>query len=229
MARPFDVYEPLERPWTQEDGWSRKGMLAVEVLDAVTLRRISQGITVTAKGVGSRPVLNHGGLFVWRGANLTGFDGIAIDPGVLPFAGVELAPADVSLPLHTVALQPRSNYAFAPGTTAILGALVETVPLPGTAPIAVPGASIRLEWLDDDGTTWHPPAQRFFTDSRGEFAAFVPFLPADLPQLDAGGHVKLRLFANRTPAVLPVVEKFVEFAHPQGRVRNAIHAWDQLS
>lgn len=229
MARPFEVYEPLERPWTQTDGWSRKGMLAVEVLDAVTLQRISQGITVTAKGVRGRPVVNHGGLYVWRGENLTGFAGIAIDPGVLPFVGVDLAQADVTLPLHTLTLQPRSDYAFSAGTTAILGSLIESVPLPGAKPTVIPGASIRLEWLDDDGTTWHRPPQRFFTDSRGEFAAFVPFLPADLPQLDVGGHLKLRLFANRMPAVLPAVEKFAELTHPQGRVSNAIHAWDQLS
>jgi hypothetical protein len=229
MARPFEVYEPLERPWTNKDGWTRKGMLAIEVLDAVTLRRVNQGITVEAKGVRSRPIVNHGGLFVWRGENLTGFAGVVIDPGVLPFAGVDLAQADVTLPLHTVALQPRANYVFAPGTTAIRGSLIETaVPL-GVEPTVIPGASIRLAWLDDDGTTWHAPPQRFITDVRGEFAAFIPFVPADLPQLDAGGNLKLRLFANRTPAVLPVVEKFAEFLHPQGRVRNAIHAWDQLS
>jgi len=229
MARPFEVYEPLERPWTNKDGWTRKGMLAIEVLDAVTLRRMSQGITVEALGVRSRPVVNHGGLFVWHGENLAGFAGLAIDPGVLPFAGVELAPADVTLPLHTVALQPRANYAFAPGTTAIRGSLIETAVPPGDAPTVIAGASIRLAWLDDDGTTWHAPPQRFITDLRGEFAAFIPFVPADLPQSDAGGNLQLRLFANRTPAVSPPVERSVAFAHPQGRATDAIYAWDQLT
>jgi hypothetical protein len=223
VARPFDVYEPLERAWT------RKATLAVEVLDAVTLQRMSQGITVEAKGVRSRPVINHGGLFVWRADTLAGFAGVIVDPGVLPFAGADLAPADVALPLHTVALQPLANYAFAPGTTAIRGALIETVPPPGVAPTPIPHAAIRLEWLDDDGATWHQPPQRFITDARGEFAAFIPFVPADVPQLGAGGTLALKLFANRAPPGLPANEKSIQFAHPQGRVADAIHAWDQLA
>jgi hypothetical protein len=223
MARPFEVHEPLERAWT------RKGALAVEVLDAVTLQRMSQGIRVEAKGLRSRMVRNHGGLFVWRQDDLANFGGVSIDPGVLPFAGVEIAPADVTLPIHTVALQPRANYPFEPGTTAIRGALVETIPPLGVAPVPIPGAVIRLEWLDDDGTTWHALPNRVVTDTRGQFAAFVPFLPTDLPQLDATGALTLRLFANRTPAVLPAVERFVAFAHPQGRVRDRIEAWDQLT
>jgi hypothetical protein len=223
MARTFDVYEPLERAWT------RKATLAVEVLDAVTLQRMSQGITVKAKGVRTTPIVNHGGLFVWRGENLAGFAGVVIDPGVLPFSGVELAQADVTLPMHTVALQPRANYAFAPGTTAIRGSLIETVPPLGVDPTVIPGASIRLEWLDDDGTTWHQPPQRFITDVRGEFAAFIPFVPADLPQLAAGGTLTLKLIANRAPPGQPANEKSIQFAHPQGRVTDAIHAWDQLT
>jgi hypothetical protein len=223
MARMFDVHEPLERAWT------RKATLAVEVLDAVTLQRMSRGITVEAKGVRSKPVVNHGGLFVWRGDDFAGFDGVTVDPGALPFAGVDLAQADVALPLHTVALQPRVNYAFAPGTTAIRGSLIETVPPPGIDPTPVRNASIRLEWLDDDGTTWHQPPQRFITDVRGEFAAFIPFVPADLPQLAAGGTLTLKLIANRAPPGQPANEKSIQFAHPQGRVTDAIHAWDQLT
>ena len=223
MARSFDVHEPLERVWT------RKATLAIEVLDAVTLQRMSQGITVEARGLRTAPVLNHGGLFVWRGGDLAGFAGVVVDPGMLPFARTDLAQADVTLPLHTVALLPLANYAFAPGTTAIRGSLIETVPLPGVAPTPIANAAIRLEWLDDDGTTWHQPPQRFTTDARGEFAAFVPFVPADLPQLGASGNLTLKLIANRAPPGQPANEKSIQFAHPQGRVTDAIHAWDQLS
>lgn len=223
MARIFEVYEPLERAWT------RKATLAVEVLDAVTLQRMSNGITVRAKGLRATPIVNHGGLFVWRGDNLTGFAGVVVDPGVLPFASADLAQADVTLPLHTVSLQPLASYAFAPGTTAIRGSLIETVPPLGVAPTPIRNAAIRLEWLDDDGTTWHQPPQRFITDDRGEFAAFIPFVPADLPQLDAGGTLSLKLIANRAPPGQPANEKSIQFAHPQGRVTNAIHAWDQLT
>jgi hypothetical protein len=223
MARPFDVYEPIERAWT------RKGTLAVEVLDGVTLERLSRGVTVRAKGLRATPIVNHGGLFVWRGGSLAGFAGVVVDPGTLPFAGVELAQADVALPLHTVALQPLAQYTFAPGTSAIRGSLIETVPPPGVAPTPIANAAIRLEWLDDDGTTWHQPPQRFLTDARGEFAAFIPFLPADVPQLDAGGALTLTLIANRAPLGQPPNEKSIQFAHPQGRVADATYAWDQLT
>jgi hypothetical protein len=223
MARTFDVYEPLERAWT------RKASLAVEVLDAVTLQRMSQGVTVMAKGLRGTPVVNHGGLFVWRGEDLAGFAGVVIDPGALPFAAADLAQADVTLPLHTIALQPLANYPFANGTTAIRGSLIETVPPLGVAPVPIANAAIRLQWLDDDGSTWHQPPQRFITDARGEFAAFIPFVPADLPQLDAGGNLSLTLIVNRAPPGTPANEKSIQFTHPQGRVSNAIHAWDQLA
>lgn len=223
MARTFDVYEPLEHAWT------RKAILAVEVLDAVTLQRVTQGVTVKAKGIHSAPVVNHGGLFVWRGVNLAGFAGVTIDPGLLPFAGADLGQADVTLPLHTVALQPLVTYAFASGTTAIRGSLLETVPPPGVAPTPIPNASIRLAWLDDDGTTWHTSPQRFITDIRGEFAAFLLFIPIDLPHLSTSGELTLKLFANRAPPDQPADEKSTQLAHPQGRVVNAIYAWDQLT
>lgn len=223
MARPFDIHQPLERAWT------RKGVLAVEVLDAVTLQPVVQGLTVTAKGLRTTPIVNHGGLFVWRGDNLAGFAGLVVDPGVLPFAGVNLVPADVTQPMHTVALQPLANYAFAPGTTAVRGALIETLPPVGIAPTPIANAAIRLEWLDDDGSSWHQPPQRFISDARGEFAAFIPFIPADLPQIGTDGTLTLRLIANRAPPGQPANEKSLQFAHPQGRVDNAIHAWDQLA
>jgi hypothetical protein len=228
MARPFELYEPLERAWSNKDGWTRKGVLAVEVLDAVTLQRISSGITVTAKGLRSAAIVNHGGLFTWRGTDLAGFAGVVVDPGLRPFTGVDLAAADVVLPLHTVALQPRANYAFAPGTTAIRGTLLETVPPQGVAPTPIINASIRLEWLDDGGTTWHAPPQRFITDADGEFVAFIPFVSVDQPQLAADGTLQLRLFAQRMGVLSLPVERSIAFAHPQGRTVDAIYAWDQM-
>ena len=227
MARPFEVYEPLERPWTNKDGWTRKGMLAIEVLDAVTLQRISSDITVTAKGLRSAAIVNHSGLFAWRGTDLAGFAGVVVDPGLRPFTGVDLAAADVTLPLHTVVLQPRANYAFAPGTTAIRGALVEAVSPQGVAPTPIANAPIRLEWLDDDGTTWHAPPQRFVTDADGEFVAFIPFVSVDEP-LATGGSLQLRLFAKRASVLSLLAERSIAFAHPQGRTTDAIYAWDQM-
>ena len=59
MSRPFDVQLPLER------AYSRHVLFAVELLDAVTLERVSEGVEVIAEGLHGKPIVNAGGLFVW--------------------------------------------------------------------------------------------------------------------------------------------------------------------
>jgi hypothetical protein len=67
MSRNFDVHLPLER------AYSREAMLAVELLDAVTLERVTQGVEVTATGLTGKPIVNYGGLFVWLKEDTTRF------------------------------------------------------------------------------------------------------------------------------------------------------------
>lgn len=55
MTRPFDVRLPPEQ------AYSREAMLAVELLDPVTLERISHGVKVTAVGLTSTPIANFSG------------------------------------------------------------------------------------------------------------------------------------------------------------------------
>ena len=66
---------------------------------------------------------------------------------------------------------------------------------------------------------------RRLSDRFAEAARSCP----DLPQLGASGNLTLKLIANRAPPGQPANEKSIQFAHPQGRVTDAIHAWDQLS
>src|ERR1043165_4088706 len=84
MARLFDVYLPLERAYTRE------AMLAVELLDAVTLARVQQGVEVTAKGLTGKPIVNHGGLFVWLKEDPTNFEKLLVEPGSRPLARGEI-------------------------------------------------------------------------------------------------------------------------------------------
>ena len=147
MSRPFDVRLPLEQAYLRE------AMLAVELLDPVTLERVSQGVKVTAVGLASTPVVNFGELFVWLTQPMTNFEKLIIEPGTRPFERMEVAAAQVQLPLHTVELKPLANYPFTPGITAIRGSLYEMkVPL-GTTPVPIPGAAIRLAWLHEDNVT----------------------------------------------------------------------------
>jgi hypothetical protein len=230
MARLFEIRLPLERAYTRE------AMLALELLDSVTLERVTQGVEVTAKGLTGRPILNHGGLFVWLKEDVAKLEKLLIEPGVAPFERVEIAAAQVARPLHRVQLKPLVSYPFAPGITAIRGRLVEKDNMPRAAPrVAIAGATIRLEWLDDDGVTWHPWLAPAVTNAVGDFTAMVrlargrlhedgtPPRPDD-PRLDADGNMSVRLFAKRANGVQK--QKVVRF--PQGRVADKTYAWDDL-
>ncbi len=106
MSRPFDVYLPLEQ------AYQRNVLFAVEVLDAVTLDRVTQGLRVTAPGLKGNPIVNAGGLFVWLREDPTALQKVSIDTGVLPYESTEIAAAQVQMPLSVVELAPRSNYPF---------------------------------------------------------------------------------------------------------------------
>jgi hypothetical protein len=218
MSRPFDVRLPLEH------AYRREAMLAVELLDSVTLERVSRGIEVTAVGLTAKPVVNFGGLFVWLKEPTTNFQKLTIDPGSRPFEGVEIPAAQVRRPLHTEELKPLANYPFTPGITAIRGSLYEKkVPL-GTAPEPIPGATIRLEWLREDGVTWAPSPRVAVTNTGGDFTSIVRLAPLEVPALDAQGKMSIRLFAKRAAGA----EKHQQFQLPQGRVADEIYAWDEL-
>lgn len=218
MARPFDVRLPLEQAWL------RRTMLAVELLDPVTLERVSRGVTVTAPGLAGAAIVNFGGLFVWRRQSAANFQKLVIEPGTCPFERMEIPAAQVQRPLHTVELKPLANYPFTPGVTAIRGALYEKrVPL-GQAPRPVPGATIRLAWLHEDNATWISAPATAVTDAQGEFTAILRLAPVDVPAVDARGRMSIRLFAKRAAGG----EKHQQFQLPHGRVADAAYAWDEL-
>lgn len=230
MARLFEVRLPLDRAYTRE------AMLAVELLDSVTLERVSQGIEVMAKGLNGKPIVNGGGLFVWLNEDATKFEKLSIEPRTAPFERVEIPAAQVARPLHRVELKPLASYPFSPGITAIRGSLYEKrVPL-GKTPQPIAGATISIEWLDDDGATWHPWQAPTVTNAAGDFTSILrlargrapqanqPPRPDQDPRLDAQGSMTIRLSAKR--AAGPQKQK--NFQLPQGRVADGTYAWDEL-
>ena len=231
MARHFEVRLPLELAYTRE------AMLAVELLDSVTLERVSQGIEVTAEGLTGKPYVNVSQLFVWLNEDATKFKKLIIEPRTAPFERVEIPAAQVARPIHRLELKPLASYPFSPGITAIRGSLYEKrVPL-GKAPVPIPGATIRVEWLDDDdGTTWHPWQAPAVTNAAGDFVSILRLARGRSPQpddppradqhprIDAKGMMTIRLLAKR--AAGPQKQK--DFQLPQGRVADETYAWDEL-
>jgi hypothetical protein len=227
VSRPFEVHLPLEQ------GYLRHSMFAVELLDAVTLSRVSQGVRVVAEGLRGRPTVNAGGLFVWRTEPIGPLQKVRIDPGTRPYEPVErdrgqlqLPPAAV--PLTTIELPPRLDYPFAPGISGARGTLIETR---GGPPEPVSQAEVRFRWLDDDGATWRDAPTTSHTNADGDFVSILRFGPGDVPRLSAAKELTVRLWVRRDSAS---VRRSADLFLAQGRIsdRSTVSAltfaWDEL-
>lgn len=225
MSGPFEIKLPLEQ------AYSRRSSFAIELLDAVSLSRVSQGVKITADGLQGKPVINAGGIFVWLQEDLASLQKVSVDPGTLPYEKIELEPADLTLPpdprpLTTVELPPRVDYVFQPGVTGLRGTLIEERVVP---PVAVANAEVRLRWLDDDDVTWHDAPTISHTNSTGDFVSILRFAPADKPNLDNGSvTVRLRVLRDGNE------RSSADFKLLQGRVTDPstldplTFAWDEL-
>ncbi|MFO1207168.1 MAG: hypothetical protein U1E63_15835 [Burkholderiales bacterium] len=197
-------------------------MLAVELLDSVTLERVTKGVEIKAKGLTGKPSVNVGGLFVWLKEDATKFEKLSIEPRTAPFERVEIPAAQVARPLHRVELKPLASYPFRPGITAIRGSLYEEIVPLGTAPIPVRGATIRLEWRDSDGHQ-QPGTDTAVTNDAGDFTSILRFVPTEEPRVENGA-LLVRLFVKRVGGV----EKFLDLKPLQGRVTDGTYAWNDL-
>ena len=225
MSRPFEVKLPLE------DAYRRRSLFAIELLDAVTLERVAHGVKVVAEGLQGKPIVNHGGVFVWMQEDITPLQRVTIDPGTLPYEKIEREPADLTLPpdprpLTTVELPPRIDYIFAPGITGLRGTLIEEQVVP---PVPVENAEVSLRWLDDDLVTWRDSPTISHTNSKGDFLSILRFAPAEKPNLDNGSvTVRLRVRRNGNE------RSSADFKLLQGRVTDPstldplTFAWDEL-
>lgn len=160
-----DLYLP-----DAETAYTRSVLLAVELLDAVTLEPVTRAVQVSAPPLAPSPFVNASGRFVWLLTGPLRPTRVIVEPGTLPYDREDVAapplPA-ILLPaterLLRIWLRPRRGYRYADGVTVVSGRLVEgTVP----APAPVPRADVWLEWRDDAGA-WRALRARTFTRVAG--------------------------------------------------------------
>jgi len=220
-----DVYLP------RDEAYVRNALFGIELLDAVTLNRVSGGVKVTAEGLHAKePVVSAGGVFAWFREDFTRLQKVTIDPELLPYEKVELQPAQLQTGLNVVELLPRLDYPFAAGITGLRGLLIEERVMPREP---VPNAEAHLRWLDENGV-WRDAPSQVHTQKKGDFVAFLRLAPADVPQIDLGGIVTVRLRARRGAAE----RESTDLKLPQGRIADPstfaqgpnalIFAWDEL-
>lgn len=229
MSRPFEIHLPPEQ------AYRRRGLFALELLDPVTLERVSAGVKVVADGLRGDAYVNSGGLFVWLNEDVTQLKKVSIDPKTLPFDTLDLLPSQLNLPpapspVTTIELLPRVDYPFSPGTTAARCTVIEERLLPPQIPVAVRDGVAHLRWLDEDGITWMDAPTLSRTNARGDFVAILRIAATDTPQIDANGAVTVRLHVRRGAAE----RTSADFKLLQGRVADPttlntlIFAWDEL-
>lgn len=209
---------------TPELAYRRKVRFAAEVLDALTLERITHGLELRASGMQAPAVVNWGGLFVWlEDGSAAGPQQITVDPGALPYGAATAAAPVAPQRLVQIALAPGRGYRFAPGTTALRLTLIESDSGP-RAPVA--GAELWLRWIGpgDGGSSWTDSPVRSRSDQRGDATVALRFAPADDPGKDAAGKLRVQLWAQRGTDVASAGE----LALAPGRVTDstAPFAWN---
>ncbi len=212
-----------------ETSRQRNVLFAVELLDAVTLERVNQGVTVDAQGLNRKPVSNSSGLFAWikqtPQEDTTALRSLAIDTGDLPYQSATLDPSQVQAPqLTTVLLAPRVNYPFQAGITGLRGTLIESN-FGDRRPVL--DGSVRLQWIDSF-SNWidSPPFSKTETD-KGDFVALLRILPDDKPDLNNDGTIQVRLQADRPTAI---TRYSAPFNLTPGRLSDPeSFAWDELN
>ena len=228
QKRPFEVHLPLEQVPM------RKVRFAVELLDAVTLSRVSEGVKVVAEGILGGPIVNSGGVFVWLKDHVGDLQRITIDSRTLPYEDATLLPTDLEDPLTTIELSPSVSYPFSFGITGLRGRLIESRFFSSQGPTPVRNAAVHLRWLDVDDV-WQEAPTISHTDENGAFAAVLRLAPNQSPHLDAGDTVTVRVSANRDQGIprnsndLKLVQgRIADPATFEGGRDALTFAWDEL-
>jgi len=217
---------PVATKLLSPDAITRKVVVALEVFDPLSQTLVSDGLSVTAAGLGM-PIVNLSGRFVWTDVNGVWPNQIAVDPINLPYVGEAVAPPAPPDPLNVTAdqrrvrivLRPTPASDFSSGVTAICGQLFETT----TAPSAVAkDATTQLAWFDTESKAWVTSPERSSPPSaKGEFAVFIRLQPTLMQEPDlSNGRLKVRLQVTRGTTTRATPDNFPFLTDPQasGRV-----------
>lgn len=198
-----------------ERAYQRKVLFAAEVVDGVTLERISRGVTVSASAIAAPPVVNASGMFVWLddGVPLAPQQ-VSVDPGLLPYLGASVATPLPPQRLVQIQLAPGRGYAFQAGVTALRFSLIVSDIGP---PVPAADIEVFLRWYDA-GTVppWTDAPVRSRTDVHGDASVALRFRRTDEPAKDAAGALRVRLCAQRGGNVT----MSDEFVLAEGRVTD---------
>lgn len=188
-----------------ESAYQRKVLFAAEVLDGVTMERVSRGLDVSASAMRGTPVVNASGIFVWLD------EGVALAPqqitvstGLLPYLGTSAPSPLPPQRLVQIQLAPGRGYNFQAGVTALRFTLIES---DAGAPVAAADTEVFLRWFDAGAAVpWTDAPLRSRTDARGEASVTLRFGRDDEPAKAAGGALRARVCAQRGGAVTMSVE-----------------------
>ena len=218
LRNPYQI--PLKLAYT------RDVMFAVELVDSVTLQRLSRNIQVDAEGLTRAPILNSSDIFVWLKEDFDQLKRLLIKPGMRPYEPVELEPNQISRPLTKISLAPRADYLFPSGITGLRGRLIES--RFGT-PTPVSDANVLLQWKGEDGVWRNGKTLTRTVPNSGDFVSFLRFGPMDEPET-ATSMITVRLQAKRSFSN----RRSDSFQLHSGRITNPstenqlVFAWDDL-
>lgn len=216
-----------------DDPCDRQVLLAVELLDPVSLMRVHRGVEVKAAGLDGKPIVSRSGRFVWLREGQAWPSRITVDPKKLPFAAPDPVqpprPVDFARPKEDeqrvpIVLHPTTAYDFDAGVTALRGALRESLD-DGARPVA--GARVELAWRDLTTGQWVAAALPATTDAAGQFAVFLRLvpLPPARPDLDSGVYLRVQLRVTYAGTTLSTKDDFDFLQGPakhQGRLREGL-------
>jgi hypothetical protein len=215
MPDRFPVGIPLEV------GWTRRVLCAAEIVDAVTLQPVRNGIEVRARGLKRKPHVNFSGFHVWlEEADGAQPERIVVDALDTHYSSAESPPPVPPQKAIRIELAPQFEYPFPHGATALRGTLRESRFGP---PKPIVNALVRLQWFNTD---WVDAATAVTTNEKGDFAAPLRLAPGAEPKLDGANiAVRLRVQRDGTPRTTE------EFGMAPGKVTPAPRAfiWDDLN
>ena len=178
------------------DRLNRVVLLAVELVDPVTLTLITQGIKVSAEGLTCAPIISLSSRFAWLAEGDHWPTRFLIDPGRQPYEReVVMAPTRPPMPGETrvtrITLRPTVAYPFTEGVTVVRGQLYETADRESTT---VADAEVWIRWLNfpTDGAReqWIDAPIRARTNQSGEFVALLRLPTSATPYEKDGSRVK---------------------------------------